>query len=175
MVIQRISIWIEKNKQYFSILIYWEEFIMIKKIAMLSGVLGLTFSASSHAELYTNFYNNSKDGLQIRALDLGNRMESNAKVGMEIKPQPNGYPPHIWLKATGSASNKYRRFEIGSKTNPDNWCRFFIPFNLTFGEGIPAWQEEDFSGLYKVESFGNFRCYLQNRHGNTAHLNIDLK
>jgi len=147
---------------------------VIKKTTALSAIMAFAsiFSLSAHAELYTNFYNNSGEALYIKEINLGGgEMKTNALVGMEIKPQPSGYPPHIWFKATGRVSDYYRKVVIASKTNPNNWCRFEIPYNLSTG----LWTEEIFysARTYAIESNGTLRCYINDLNDNTAHLNIN--
>jgi len=149
---------------------------MIKKISTLSSILFLSmYSMTAKAELYTNFYNNSKEALEIQAVDPGESMETNAKVGMEIKPQPNGYPPHIWFKATGIASHRFRKVVIVSTTNPNNWCGFYIPYNM-HKDGFGIKHDYFYSASqYIIDSYGDFKCYIKNLNDNTAHLNIDRK
>jgi len=148
---------------------------MIKKIATLACVFVLTsaFSIPSQAELYTNFYNNTKEALKITKIVMPSDHQTNANFGIEIKPQPNGYPPHIWFKANSHRSGPYCLREItvaiSSALNPKNFCLFTIPYTLD------KYGREDFSGSYRIDSYGDFHCYLNDRNGNTAHLNLDRK
>jgi len=148
---------------------------MIKKIAIASGIAALSsvFALPAQAELYTNFYNNTKQALQITQVDLGGGgMETNAKVGLEIKPQPGGYPPHIWFDAKGVVTNYYRLVVISDKDNPNNSCRFSIPYTLVKGRRGHLYEAFFTAGSYKIESKGNLLCYINDLNGNTAHLNL---
>jgi hypothetical protein len=144
----------------------------MKKIISLSCSLFLaSISMSTQAELYTNFYNNSREAVKITQIKTPSHITTNAEQGIEIKPQPNGYPPHIWFKVGRYDEYAPRIYiTITSVNSFWNFCRFSIPYNASRPW---SFEGDNYSGPYLIQSFGDFHCYLKNMHDNTAHLNID--
>lgn len=151
---------------------------ILKKLVISSAFLVFSFGfTSAKAELYTNFYNNTRETVQVTEVDLGvGGIQTNLKRELQIE---NGAtPPHIWWKPQSVVKSPHRYVTLVSTQDPNNWCRFAIPSGLARScSKDGCWEVERHydRASYIITDNGDFHCYIKDLNNNTAHLNLERK